>query len=1027
MDITDQKEAAGRLEQERALLRTLIDLLPDYIYVKDAEGRFLVCNSTCARFMGAPSTEVLLGKSDADFYPADLAAQFQRDDNAVIAGQRLIGKEEEFTRPDGGYQVIQTTKVPLTDAAGNIVGLVGAGRDITAFKLAEVALQKSEARLQLATEVGQIGIFEHNHRTNEFHPSPLLVELEGIGESRPDRFELLREYMHPEDWEVFWAKVTLARSPAGTGRLDNEHRIRNAAGEYRWMRVQTQTWFEGDGETRHAQRTIGTVMDITERKQAEERLLMSELQFRALVEQSLVGVYRIQEGRYSYVNPRLAEIFGYTEAEMLALPGVICTVMPKDRERVEENMARRNRGEIESLHYHFTGLRADGLGVELEAFGSRSVINGQPAIIGTILDITARRQAEAQLLIQTTALDAAANGIVITNVDGRILWVNKAFTRITGYAAAEAVGGKPSLLKSGQQDDDFYREMWTTILRGEVWRGELCNRRKDGGLYTEDMTITPVLGPEGAISHFIAIKQDITARKQADVALRESEELFREMAETIDEVFWVFEPASQRTIYASPAFEKIWGRTLANLYATSLAWAEPIHPEDRARVLAAFAAGIVRGSYEEQYRVVRADGSVRWVRDRGFPIRDARGSVTRMVGIAEDITERHRIEEQFRQAQKLEAIGTLAGGIAHDFNNILAAIIGFTELARMRVKDNPVVSEYLSSVMQGSERAVALVRQILTFSRGQEQAKRPLQLKQIVSESLRLMRATIPASIAFEVELPGNLPSVLADPTQVQQVVMNLCTNASHAMKNRSGRLGVKLEHVAVDNLTAAGHPGLRPGPYVRLTISDTGHGMTDATKKRIFEPFFTTKGPGEGTGLGLSVVHGIMQSYGGVITVYSEPEIGTTFHLYFLAQATALGDPAASAPDIPKGHGERILLVDDEKPIVQMSQQVLTDLGYRAECRTSAVAALEAVRADPAAYDLVITDLTMPEMTGVDLARQLLDLRPDLRIILSTGFSATLTPERARAMGIRDLLLKPHTVQSLALAVHRALSGSNP
>ena len=467
-------------------------------------------------------------------------------------------------------------------------------------------------------------------------------------------------------------------------------------------------------------------------------------------------------------------------------------------------------------------------------------------------DITARRQTEAQLHIQTKALEAAANGIVITNLEGRILWVNKAFTLITGYAAEEAIGGKPSLLKSGQHHDDFYREMWTTILRGEVWRGELCNRRKDGSLYTEDMTITPVPGADGEISHFIAIKQDITTRKQAELALRESEELFREMAETIDEVFWVFDPRSQRTIYASPAFEKIWGRTLTNLYATSLAWAEPIHPEDRARVLAAFAAAIARGSYEEQYRVVQPGGTVRWVRDRGFPVRDARGTVTKMVGIAEDVTDRHRIEEQFRQAQKLEAIGTLAGGIAHDFNNILAAIIGFTELARMRVKDNPEVSEYLASVMLGSERAVALVRQILAFSRGQEQAMRPLQLKQIVSESLCLMRATIPSSIDFEVNLPGNLATVLADPTQVQQIVMNLCTNASHAMKNRSGLLGVKLENVTVDGLTAAGHPTLQAGPYVRLTVSDTGHGMNDETKKRIFEPFFTTKGPGEGTGLGL-------------------------------------------------------------------------------------------------------------------------------------------------------------------------------
>jgi signal transduction histidine kinase/ActR/RegA family two-component response regulator len=430
------------------------------------------------------------------------------------------------------------------------------------------------------------------------------------------------------------------------------------------------------------------------------------------------------------------------------------------------------------------------------------------------------------------------------------------------------------------------------------------------------------------------------------------------------------------------------------------------------------------GTYDEEYRIVRPDGSIRWIRDRASPVRNLAGDVYRIVGVAEDITTRKKLEGQFHQAQKMEAFGILAGGIAHDFNNILTAIIGYTELSQMLLEENPEkVREHLRAVLQATSRATDLVRQILTFSRQRQPERRPIQLQPVVAESLKLLRSTIPSTIEFDTSLATDAPTVLADATQIHQVLMNLCTNAWHAMKERSGRLQVKLEKSTVDVAYAATQPRLRPGVYARVSVSDTGCGMDQATLQRIFEPFFTTKPPGEGTGLGLAVVHGIMESHEGAVSVYSQPGEGTVFHLYFPAHAGKTTVAAAKKGPVPRGNGERVLFVDDEELLARLGQKTLTALGYEVEVATQPAAALAMVRADPQRFALVVTDHTMPGMTGLYLASQLLQIRPGLPIILMTGYSPLLTSARVEAAGIRQLLLKPTTIQLMGASVHAALS----
>lgn len=383
--------------------------------------------------------------------------------------------------------------------------------------------------------------------------------------------------------------------------------------------------------------------------------------------------------------------------------------------------------------------------------------------------------------------------------------------------------------------------------------------------------------------------------------------------------------------------------------------------------------------------------------------------------------ERAKLERQLRQAQKMEAIGTLAGGIAHDFNNILSGIMGFADLAYTDA-DNPTVArQHINEIVKASQRARELVRQILAFSRRQEQSRQPIKLDTVLGEALALLRATIPKSIDIRTSIDSNTPTVLVDTTQFHQVVTNLVTNAWQAIGEKPGRIDVILRDFTVDEDFARITPDLRPGRYTRLSVADNGSGMSTGTMERIFEPFFTTKEPGGGTGLGLAVVHGIIKATDGAVTVYSEPGHGTTFHIYFPAVELDNGTTQAVPTSIPRGNGERILFIDDERILTTLGDRFLTRLGYTPVVETDPLNAIQ--RFVSGDFQAVITDLTMPHLSGLDVGRRLLHLKPELPIILSTGFSATLDLDRVRALGFRDLLIKPYNIEALAHCLQKAMA----
>jgi two-component system, cell cycle sensor histidine kinase and response regulator CckA len=510
-----------------------------------------------------------------------------------------------------------------------------------------------------------------------------------------------------------------------------------------------------------------------------------------------------------------------------------------------------------------------------------------------------------------------------------------------------------------------------------------------------------------------AVLSVLEDEKRAGQNLRESEERFRQLAETIQEVFWITCPARNQMIYVSPAYEKIWGRTCKSLYASPQSWLDAIHPEDRDRIRQAVITRQPNGTYDEEYRILRPDQSVRWIHDRAFPVRDQAGQVDRIVGVAGDITEKKKMEAQFLRAQRLENIGTLAGGIAHDLNNVLAPILMSCEMLQMQARDE-ITRNLVVMIKGGAERGADLVRQVLSFARGVEGRRIAVQARHLIREMVNIARETFPKSIRIESHVQKDLWIVSGDPTQLHQVLLNLCVNARDAMPT-GGELTITADNVSVETLRPGRDQDIKPGPYLVIKVTDTGTGIPPEIRERIFEPFFTTKEVGKGTGLGLSTTLGIVKSHGGIINIDSEPGKGTTFEIWLPAQDC--GEQTAAPVGetrLPRGNGEQVLVVDDELSLRTLTRQTLEAHGYAVLTASNGAEAITIYSKHKDEIDVVLTDILMPEMDGVTLTLALRKMNPDALVIATCGFADKEHHSKAIGAGAKKFLAKPYTAETL-------------
>jgi len=759
----------------------------------------------------------------------------------------------------------------------------------------------------------------------------------------------------------------------------------------------------------------------------QKSLRESQERFRQIVERSPFPQFIVAaDSRIEYINPKFREVFGYELRDIPTMTAWQEKTFPDPEDRtassafLNEYLEKNRSAESEP---HTFSVRCKNDSRRVCVFRLVDMVDKKRFIICE--DITERMHAEEALRKSErkfrAIFDQTFQFMGLLNTEGTLLEMNKTALDYIQATEAEMVG-KPFWDTPWWSHEPAEREKLQAAIRtaaaGEFVRFETTNRSHDGSLVYLDVSIKPMKDDTGRVVLLIPEGRDITERKKAEQERAQLISAIEQASEII--VIMGLDGTIQ---YANPAVERILGYSPGDTIGIR-SILRPPEPADRRKYEQLWKSLSSESPWSGRIENRKKDGALINLEVTISPVRDQAGSILSLVAIARDITKELRMEQQLRQSQKMESIGTLAGGIAHDFNNILAAIIGYAELTLMHLPKDSAVSKNLEQILKSGTRARDLVKQILAFSRKQNQERAKLDVCGLVMETAKLLRATIPATIDIKQNFPGHACMVNVDPVQMHQVLMNLCTNAAQAMEKSAGVLHIRLAMVELRSEDMASYPDLLPGEYVRLTVSDTGTGIEPQIIDRIFDPFFTTKEVGKGTGMGLAVVHGIVKDHGGEIRVYSEMGRGTTVTILLPRIAEQVREEHYQQPRLPGGD-ETILFVDDEEMIVDIVPRMLLKLGYKVISRKSSLDALETFQKDPYRFDVVITDQTMPGMTGQEFAQQVLSIRPDIPVILCTGFSERISEEQALEAGIRAFVLKPFNMEELAGTIRGVLNAN--
>ena len=1070
-----EKEEEALLESGRRF-RELADLLHQPVFETDETGRLTFANRRAFETFGYRPEDFDKGISFFHFVAPGDQTKARENYRRIMEGEKGNGTEYVMQKKDGSTFPVMVFSSPVI-RQNEIVGIRGIVVDISKSKRTEEALLIERERLEAVTQsIGAgLAIISKDYRT--LWSNKVLKDLFGDVEDKICHVTYnQRDKICPECGvrEIF---------EKGKDKVVHEQSGRDIHGNKIWSEIVATPIKDEKGNITSA---LELVIPITERKRAEESLRKSEARFQELFDEAPVGYHEYDiEGRVMQVNRTELRMLGYSLEEMMGQLIWNFTAEKEEAEKSARAQLAGTIPAVQNLERTFR--RKDGTtfpaliqnrifrNSEGRTTGIRSILQDISEIkkmeaetkrlahedsvlaeIGRIVSSTSNIEEVYKVFAEKVRelIDFDRIGLGLIDFEKNMVkfpYIEGCFVpgrqpgdvvSLQGTATEKVLQAHAGIIIALESEEEIaamvpgllpefrcgIRSTLTIplISRDQVI-GTLALRSKIPGIYTErDLKLAENIGNQ--IAGTIASAQLLSRLTETEESLRRSEGKFRDLYDHAPLGYHEYDMEGRIASVNRTELE-ILGYTAEEMIGQYM-WKFDIDGEAaRERILAKL-RGILPpdSNLERTYR--KKDGTSMSVLCQDRLILDERGKIRGIRCIIQDITERKETEkekavlqDQLRQAQKMEAIGTLAGGIAHDFNNILTAILGYAELASLALEESSKAKHNLENSMKAAHRAKDLVQQILTFSRQGKQERKLLNIKPIIKEGLKFLRASLPATIAIHQKIEDDLGLVMADPTEIHQVLMNLCTNAAHAMDEIGGDLGVFLGNFDMDGRKSAAPVEIQPGPYVRLRVSDTGRGMPPGILSRIFDPYFTTKGPGKGTGLGLAVVHGIVKGYGGEITVSSEVGKGSTFDIYFpRIEAAGVDLGSFKAEPLPLGGNERVLFVDDEKAIADVGREILGHLGYEVTARTSSIDALELFREKSDQFDLVVTDMTMPNMSGDKLAQELLKIRRDIPIILCTGFSEHITEDRAKVMGIRGFVMKPMGMQELSKAIRSAL-----
>ena len=800
-------------------------------------------------------------------------------------------------------------------------------------------------------------------------------------------------------------------------------RYRRRDGAYRWMLARVVPL---RGEAGQLEGWVGTSVDIDELRQTQEALSRSERELSDFLENAAVPIHWVgPDGSILRVNQAELDLLGYRRDEYV---GRSITEFHEDQPVIEDILHRLTSGEV--LHDYPARLRCkDGSIKDVLIDSSVYFLDGQ--FIHTrcfTRDVTAERVAEHATQRLAAIVTSSADAIVGKTLDGQVTSWNAAAERIFGYSQEEMVGASIFRLVP-EELHDTERTLLEQIRKGEwVEFSETERICKDGRRILISLTVSPIRDSQGRVIGASSIKRDVTEQKQAQQALALSQERLQLALRAARMGTWHWDVTSGSLTW-DEGLNQLYGMETHQSLLRQEQFLERVHPDDRELVRAALqeATG-ADGSLNTEFRIVLPNGKVRWVADQGRVVRDPAGNVAYLTGVSLDVTDRKLMEERLRQAQRMDSVGQLAGGIAHEANNMMSVVLGCADYVLQRSDLPEAVRQDVDQIWRAAKRTAGITQQLLAFSRRQMLQPQILDLNTAVRELEPILARALGESRVVRMHLSPTLGPIRADPGQLEQVLINLTLNARDAM-GAGGRLTIETMNVVLDANYVAAKPveTLEPGEYAALVVTDTGHGMDRATLSRIFEPFFTTKGVGQGTGLGLSTVYGIVKQSGGFIWAYSEPGLGTTFKLYFPLVAQAPEIPAAQNPP-PAGTADELILIAEDEPMVRsIMARTLRECGYSVLEASDGHEALKLLEAETRRLSLIVTDVVMPDMGGREMALQIAKRRPDVPVLFTSGYTGLDVVHRGLLEEGREFLQKPLVPETLARKVREMVDARTP